>query len=122
MTWLYTDLGTIDNLRCIPYLWGKYLCLGKPGGKRTYVKYHWIPLAGQRTIDRQTAVRLAGENPDIAGEDLYKTLESGKTVEYNLCVQLMDPCKAKDMPFDVLDDTKVWDEMNFLFSLWGVWY
>ena len=119
VTWLYTDLGTIDNLRCIrTYGVNTYVWVNREG-KRTYVKYHWIPLAGQRTIDRQTAVRLAGENPDIAGEDLYKTLESGKTVEYNLCVQLMDPCKAKDMPFDVLDDTKVWDENEFPLQLVG---
>ena len=57
--------------------------------KRYCVKYHMIPVAGTKTIDRKEAIRLAGDNPNIAGEDLYKTLAGGKTVEYDFCVQLI---------------------------------
>ena len=60
VTWLYADLGTIDNLRCIrTYGVNTYVWVNREG-KRNYVKYYWIPLVGRRTIDRQTAVRLAG--------------------------------------------------------------
>jgi catalase len=77
---------------------------------RRYVKYHWLPLAGEEYIDRQEAAELAGVNPDIAGQDLYDTLAAGNPVQYELRVQLMNPEDESTLPFDPLDDTKVWDE------------
>ncbi len=112
-TMLYSDLGTVDNLRKIrtygvnTYTWENAV------GKRHFVKYHLLPRAGEHTINSHTAQKLAGENPDIAGEDLYHTLTFGGKAEYDLCVQLMEPAAAKDLPFDPLDDTKIWPEKDF---------
>ncbi|SEG72001.1 catalase [Paenibacillus sp. UNC499MF] len=109
---LYSDAGTVKSFRHIPghsvntYVWRN------AGGVRTYVKYHWIPCAGVQGIDRQEAARLT-ENPDVAGKDLYDTLAAGKTVEYGLHVQLMNPGDEARLPFDPLDDTKVWDERQY---------
>ncbi|ULL14471.1 catalase [Paenibacillus sp. H1-7] len=110
---LYSDAGTAKSLRHIPghsvntYVWRN------AQGVRTYVKYHWFPLAGIQYIDRQEAAKLAGENPDFAGQDLFDTLASGKTVEYGLYVQLMNPADEASLPYDPLDDTKVWDERQY---------
>ncbi|WP_343209351.1 catalase [Anaerolentibacter hominis] len=110
ITWLYSDLGTIDSLRHIrTYGVNTYTWVNEAGEKH-YVKYHLLPMAGERSITREEAIKLAGENPDIAGEDLYRTLAQGIPVEYELHVQLMEPSEAADLPFDPLDDTKVWDE------------
>lgn len=113
LVWLYSDVGTVKSLRHIKghgvstYVWKN------ARGTRFYVKYHWMPLAGEQYIDRQEAARLAGENPDIAGQDLYDTIAAGKTVEYGLYVQLMNPDDAAHLPFDPLDDTKVWDQQQY---------
>ncbi|WP_116231685.1 MULTISPECIES: catalase [unclassified Paenibacillus] len=113
LVWLYSDVGTVKSLRHIKghsvstYVWKN------AKGMRFYVKYHWMPLAGEQYIDRQEAARLAGENPDIAGQDLYDTIAAGKTVEYGLYVQLMNPDDAAHLPFDPLDDTKVWDQQQY---------
>ncbi|OXL87822.1 catalase [Paenibacillus sp. SSG-1] len=113
LVWLYSDVGTVKSLRHIKghsvstYVWKN------AKGIRFYVKYHWMPLAGEQYIDRQEAARLAGENPDIAGQDLYDTIAAGKTVEYGLYVQLMNPDDAAHLPFDPLDDTKVWDQQQY---------
>ncbi|WP_246426515.1 catalase [Paenibacillus rhizosphaerae] len=113
LVWLYSDVGTVKSFRHIKghsvntYVWKN------AKGVRTYVKYHWMPLAGEQYIDRQEAARLAGENPDIAGKDLYDTIAAGKTVEYGLYVQLMNPDDASHLPFDPLDDTKVWDQQQY---------
>lgn len=110
---LYSDAGTTKSLRHIPghsvntYIWRN------AQGVRTYVKYLWHPLAGIQYIDRHEAAQLAGENPDYAGKDLYDTLESGKTVEYGLYVQLMNPEDEASLPYDPLDDTKVWDVKQY---------
>ena len=104
--WLYSDVGTIKSLRHIPghsvntYVWKN------AQGIRTYVKYHWMPLAGIQYIDQREASRLSGENPDYAAKDLFDTLQAGKGVEYGLYVQLMNPQDEATLPFDPLDDTK----------------
>ena len=111
--WLYSDVGTIKSLRHIPghsvntYVWKN------AQGMRTYVKYHWMPLAGIQYIDQREASRLSGENPDYAAKDLFDTLQAGKGVEYGLYVQLMNPQDEATLPFDPLDDTKIWDERQY---------
>lgn len=113
MIWFFSDLGTVKSLRHIKgygvstYVWKN------AQGVRRYVKYHWFPLAGQKYIDQQEAQWLACQDPNISGRDLYDWIAKGKTVEYELCVQLMNPEDAKLLPFDPLDDTKVWDETMY---------
>ncbi len=113
IVWLYSDAGTVKSLRHIPghsvntYVWRN------AQGVRTYVKYHWLPYAGVQTIDAVESAELSCKNPDYAGQDLYDTLACGKTVEYGLYVQLMDPADEASLPYDPLDDTKIWDEDQF---------
>ncbi|NOV03782.1 catalase [Paenibacillus planticolens] len=110
---LYSDEGTVKSLRHIPghsvntYVWKN------AQGVRTYVKYHWMPLAGVQYIDRQESARLACENPDYAGKDLFDALNTGETFEYGLYVQLMNPQDESFLPYDPLDNTKVWDERQY---------
>lgn len=110
---LYSDEGTIKSFRHIPghsvstYVWKNAQDV------RHYVKYTWIPLAGEQYIDSQEAARLACENPDYAGKDLYDTIAQGTPVEYGLYVQLMNPQDEATLPFDPLDDTQVWDAQRY---------
>lgn len=110
---LYSDAGTIKSLRHIPGYSVSTYAWKNAEGIRTYLKYTWIPLAGEQYIDSQEAARLACENPDYAGKDLYDTLAQGKPVEYGLYVQLMNPQDEATLPFDPLDDTKVWDAQQY---------
>ena len=116
---LYSNAGTVKSLRHIPghsvntYVWKN------AQGVRSYVKYHWIPLAGVKYIDSKEAAHWNGADPDIAGKDLYHTIAKGKTVEYGLYVQLMNPKDESILPYDPLDDTKVWDERQYPMILVG---
>lgn len=120
VTWLYSDRGTVKSFRKMEgfgvntYVWVN----GK--GDRCFIKYHWKPKAGIETITRQEAEILAGLDPDIAVRDLYQTLNSGKTVEYTLYVQIMKMCEAYDLSFDPLDATKTWPEDKFALKKVGV--
>ncbi len=113
LIWFFSDLGTVKSLRHIPgysvstYVWRN------AQGVRHYVKYHWYPMAGTEHIDQREAQWLACQDPDIAGRDLYDSIAQGKAVEYELSVQLMNPEDEKILPFDPLDDTKVWDEAQY---------
>jgi len=88
-------------------------------GKAVYVKYHWKPKTGVEAIDRHEATRLAGEDPDIAVRDLYDMIASGKTVEYELNVQIMEIADELKQDFDPLDATKTWPEDEFPLMLVG---
>ncbi len=107
---LYSDNGTAKSLRHIPghsvntYVWRN------AEGNRKYVKYHWYPFEGVQFITSEEANKLAAENPDYSGKDLYDAIANGKPVEYGLYVQLMDPKDEAHLSYDPLDDTKVWDE------------
>ncbi|MFV8516435.1 catalase [Bacillus sp. SBS7] len=107
---LYSDAGTAKSLRHIPghsvntYVWRN------AEGNRKYVKYHWYPFEGVQFITSEEAIKLAAENPDYSGKDLYDAIANGKPVEYGLYVQLMDPKDEAHLSYDPLDDTKVWDE------------
>jgi catalase len=110
---LYSDAGTAKSLRHIPghsvntYVWRN------DEGNRKYVKYHWYPFEGVQFITSEEANKLAAENPDYSGKDLYDAIEAGKAVEYGLYVQLMDPKDETHLSYDPLDDTKVWDEKEY---------
>ncbi|MCC2462909.1 catalase [Bacillus mobilis] len=110
---LYSDAGTAKSLRHIPghsvntYVWRN------AEGNRKYVKYHWYPFEGVQFITNEEANKLAAENPDYSGKDLYDAIANGKPVEYGLYVQLMDPKDEEYLSYDPLDDTKVWDEKSY---------
>lgn len=110
---MYSDNGTVKSLRHIPghsvntYVWRN------AEGNRKYVKYHWYPFEGVQFITSEEANKLAAENPDYSGKDLYDAIANSKPVEYGLYVQLMDPKDEAHLSYDPLDDTKIWDEKAY---------
>jgi catalase len=113
ITWLFSDRGTIKSYRKVEGFGVNTYKWVNAEGKAVYVKYHWKPMAGVETIDRDEAARLAGEDPDIATRDLYDTIASGKKVEFELRVQIMEIGDELKQAFDPLDPTKTWPEDKF---------
>jgi catalase len=113
ITWLFSDRGTVKNYgRMEGFGVNTYIWVNAQG-KAVYVKYHWKPKAGLETIDRHEATRLAGEDPDIATRNLHDTIAAGKTVEFELYVQIMEIADELKQTFDPLDATKTWPETQF---------
>lgn len=113
ITFVFSDLGTIASYRYIEgFGVNTYEWINREG-RRSLIKYHWIPKCGVRTVNRFEAERLAGVNPDVAVKDLYDAIEKGDYPEYTLKVQVMDPCDADNLDFNPLDATKVWPEDLF---------
>lgn len=113
ITWLFSDRGTVKSYRNMEGFGVNAYKWMNSDGKSVYVKYHWKPLAGLETIDRFEATRLAGVDPDIATRDLHDTIASGKTVEYELKVQIMEIADELKLSFDPLDVTKTWPEDSY---------
>jgi catalase len=119
ITWLFSDRGTVRSYRTMEGFGVNTYKWVNAEGKAVYVKYHWKPAAGVHPIDRHEATRLAGEDPDVATRDLYDTIASGKTVEWELSVQIMDIADELKQTFDPLDVTKTWPEDKFALILVG---
>lgn len=113
ITWLFSDRGTVKSYRTMEGFGVNTYKWVNDKGKAVYIKYHWKPTAGVHPIDRNEAARLTGEDPDIATRDLYNTIASGKTVEYELNVQIMEIADELKQLFDPLDPTKTWPEDKF---------
>ena len=113
LIWLFSDRGTVKSYAKMEGFGVNTFKWVNAKGEAVYVKYHWKPMAGVETLDRQEANRLAGEDPDIATRDLHDTIASGKTVEYELNVQIMKISDELKQKFDPLDPTKTWPEDKF---------
>ena len=119
ITWLFSDRGTVKSYRKMEGFGVNTYKWVNAEGRAIYVKYHWKPVAGVETIDRDEATSLAGEDPDIATRDLYYTIASGKTVEFELKVQMMEIVDELKQSFDPFDATKTWPEDVFPLMLVG---
>lgn len=82
--------------------------LSKADGSYVYVKWHFKPEDGVKTMDANTAVRLAGSDPDYHVKDLFKAIENGKYPTWSVCVQVMKPEQVKSAPIDIFDCTFTW--------------
>lgn len=44
-------------------------------GKRSFVKFHWVPQAGTHSLVWDEALKLAGQDPDFHRRDLYESID-----------------------------------------------
>lgn len=113
LTYLFADNGTVKSYRTIQgfgvntYKWINLR------GEEVYVRYYWEPCAGVEYLDSKTAAHLAGTDPDIASRDLFDTIASGHSVEFEMQVQIIKVEAAGDQPFDILDPTLIWPVKMF---------
>lgn len=113
ISWLFSDRGTVRSFRNMEGFGVNTYVWINEDGKRIYVKYHWKPTLGVKTITRKEAEILAGVDPDVATRDLYDTLLKRKVIEYEMFVQLMNIEDELKQDFDPLDATKLWSEDKF---------
>lgn len=111
ITWLYSDVGTVKNLRHLRTYGFDTHVWRNEAGEGWYVRYHWIPLFGTEYITAQESAALA-EDPDVAGRDLRTAIAGGYGPEYELQVQLMKMEDGQYLDYDPLDCTKVWREKD----------
>lgn len=113
LTWLYSDAGTVGDFgRMGGHSVNTYRWRNRDGVAR-FLRYRWVPLAGEAYLCQGEARRLACQDPDWAGRRLWERLDQGRPVEYELRVQLMEEQQAAQLEFDPLDCTKLWPEDRF---------
>ncbi|KAF9774186.1 hypothetical protein IL306_007862 [Fusarium sp. DS 682] len=116
---LFGQRGIPASLRNINGFSVHTYTLSKADGSYVYVKWHFRPDDGIKTMDADTAQRLAGSEPDYHVKDLFKAIEQGDFPTWGVYIQVMQPDEVKDAPIDVFDDTYTWPFEKYPLRLVG---
>lgn len=76
-------------------------------GKVTFVRFHWKPMYGKRSLLWDESQELTGRDPDYHRRDLIEAIDAGDFPEYELGVQLIAEDELNKLSFDILDPTKL---------------
>ncbi|RDW63355.1 catalase [Coleophoma cylindrospora] len=82
-------------------------------GSFKYVKMHFKPDGGIKTLPADEAAKLAGEQPDYLTQDLFDAIERGDFPVWTLYLQVMDPQEAETYRWNIFDMTKVWSHKDY---------
>lgn len=89
--------------------------------KSTFVRFHWKPLYGKKSLVWDEAQVLTGRDPDFHRKDLWQSIEAGDYPEYELGLQLIPEEDADQFDFDILDATKLIPEALVPWKSSGKW-
>ncbi|KAF3011321.1 hypothetical protein E8E14_004035 [Neopestalotiopsis sp. 37M] len=110
---LFGQRGIPESLRHINGFSVHTYTLNKSDGSYVYVKWHFKPEGGIKTMDSATAARLAGSQPDYHVKDLFDAIEKGDHPKWLVYVQVMTPDEAKSAPIDIFDCTYTWPHEKY---------
>jgi len=107
LMWAMSDRTIPRSLRMIEGFGVHTFRFVNAEGKSTFVKFHWKPKLGLQSTLWDEAIKIAGGDPDFHRRDLFESIDRGDFPEWELGLQLFDQKTADELPFDVLDATKI---------------
>ncbi|OVA19570.1 Catalase immune-responsive domain [Macleaya cordata] len=112
-TFLFDDIGIPQDYRHMEGSGVNTYTLINKDGKAHYVKFHWKPTCGVKSLLEDEAIQVGGANHSHATKDLYDSIMAGNYPEWKLFIQTIDPDHEDTFDFDPLDVTKTWPEDIF---------
>src|SRR6185436_11480827 len=76
-------------------------------GEARFVKFHWKPIKGVKSLVWDEAQKISGKDPDFHRRDLFEAIERGDYPEWELGFQIIEESDADRFAFDLLDPTKL---------------
>ncbi|WP_263143723.1 catalase HPII [Pseudomonas sp. RIT-PI-AD] len=105
--WAMSDRAIPVNLRSMQGFGIHTFRMIDTAGKSRFVKFHWKPAQGVRSLVWDEAQKLAGKDTDAHRRDLWEAIESGDYPEWELGVQIVEEQDEHTFEFDLLDPTKI---------------
>ncbi len=105
--WTMTDRALPVNLRSMQGFGIHTFRMIDVEGKSRFVKFHWKPAQGVRSLLWDEAQKLAGKDTDAHRRDLWEAIESGDYPQWELGVQIVEEEDEHKFEFDLLDPTKI---------------
>ena len=107
LMWVMSDRAIPRSYRTMQGFGVHTFRLVNAGGKSSFVKFHWTPVAGTHSLVWDEAVKISGADSDFHRRDLWEAIEAGAYPEYELGLQIFTEEQAEEFSFDVLDATKL---------------
>jgi catalase len=104
---LFSDRGTPDGFRHMNGYSSHTFRWVNKDGEAFWVKLHFKTLSGIQNLTGKQASDLTGNDPDYATRDLVNHLDSGKTAEWQLSVQVIPEKDGFNYKWNIFDVTKV---------------
>ena len=105
--WAMSDRAIPRSLRMMEGFGVHTFRLVNDKGEGCFVKFHWKPRLGVQSTLWEEAVKIAGADPDFHRRDLFESIRDGNCPEWDLGIQVFDESFASELPYDVLDATKL---------------
>lgn len=103
---LMSDRGTPDGFRHMNGYGSHTFKFVNKEGEAFWVKFHFKTKSGIKNLSRTEAEQLYTQ-PDYACKDLLDHIDSGKTAEWTLFVQVIPEKEAWSYKWNIFDVTKV---------------
>ena len=105
--WLMSDRGIPRSLRMMEGFGIHTFRMINEEGVAHFVRYHWKPLLGVRSVVWDEAVKISGADSDFHRRDLWDAIDAGQYPEWELGLQIIPEEDEHKFPFDLLDATKL---------------
>ena len=110
---LMSDRGTPHGYRHMHGFGSHTFSMINADNERIWVKFHFKSKQGIKNFSNDEAVKMKGENPDFAQEDLMNAIEEGHFPQWTMYIQVMTNEQAKEFRWNPFDVTKVWFHEDF---------
>ena len=110
---LMSDRGTPHGYRHMHGFGSHTFSMINAANERVWVKFHLKTKQGIKNFSHDEAVKMKGENPDFAQEDLVDAIENGNFPKWTMYIQVMTEEQAKEFRWNPFDVTKVWFQDEF---------
>ncbi|CAM4294232.1 catalase [Gillisia limnaea] len=105
--WVMSDRGIPRSFRMMEGFGIHTFRLINQQGKSNFVKFHWKPKLGVKSITWDEAVKIHGADADFHRRDLWDAIEEGHYPEWELGFQVVPEEDEHKFDFDLLDPTKL---------------
>jgi len=105
--WVMSDRGIPRSYRMMEGFGIHTFRLLNENNESHFVRFHWKPLLGVHSVTWDEAVRINGADIDFHRRDLWEAIDSGQYPEWELGFQIISEEQADELPFDILDATKL---------------
>lgn len=113
MTILFSDRGIPDGYRHMNGYGSHTFGFWNEEGERFWVKFHFKSAQGIKCLRGEEAAKIAGEDPDYAGRDLFEAIERKEFPQWNVKIQIMPEKEAETRSYNPFDLTKVWPHKEY---------
>ncbi|XP_045524895.1 catalase-like [Pieris brassicae] len=104
---VFGDRGIFDGYRYMPGFSIHTYQVTNEAGTPYFVRFHFIPNAGEKTLTSEDAAKIQSTDPDYEKRDLYRAIAAGNYPSWLLALQILSLDDVKNADIDVFDITKI---------------